>query len=651
MKSLEAPVRMVHRSRGNALWPLPPDYHELSEGGKRMARTNACMQYLLPWGPQTDYKMALHRQGLVFVDCLNFFDQWYLRPAENFDPLFYDAISDPADIHFQISYEAFTNKSLLQILPRGLAKTTRKKIEILLKMYTKLGHKLVYTTSSHAVAENVGESLRSQISLNTRLLDDFGALAPRKGQGSYNSHRVKLVNGYVGMFTSIDSKQRGFRPLEYVLDDVEADAKTSTDMEKVREELDVRINKVVKPMLQLPGARFHMMATPISNQHLATRIAADILGLQTDPQMADHPSQEWKRTSHPIVTPEGRSIWPSMYPTDDEEKAALGLHPEAQTLAQIRKDVGEAAWWSEYMLQPGRAASGFFKVDPEFGTYRVRGRWPGEHEDPLKSDAVLIWKRKQDDTVVERPLADIVRSGSCFMTVDTSYGHGPTSDYKVWHVLVRTHQGDILSLDMAAMRVRNPTFIRDILEAGSRWRCHTVFPEYVVSQREFCQSLENAVAEGVTRSMRLAHTPRIKRLSVHNEPKASRIQSLGLWFDEGLVKLPVERMHDPVGLAYPMLRRQIEGFNPQAQDGGLSNDDCIDTLAAAIKTPKSFLAEADMQASGNDWDAILDAWAQGENFWHERRIAEFVPFEMLTGRLAEREENLRGRSESTQTVA
>lgn len=642
---------MVHRTRGNELWPLPPDYHELTREGQRLARTNACMQYLLPWGPQQDYTKALHRQGMVFVDCLHFFDQWYLRPDGEFDPGFYDQVTDPADIHFQISYEAFTNKALLQILPRGLAKTTRKKIEINLKMLTKVNHSLIYATSSHSVAENVAESLRTQLSFNARMIDDFGSLVPKKGQGSFSNQRISLVNGFRARFTSMDSKQRGGRPLEYVLDDVEADAKTSTDMERVREELDARVKTVILPMLRRPNTRLHIMATPISNQHWATRIAADLLGLMVDPAMADHPSRQWKRVAHPLINEKGRSIWPSMYPTNEAEKVELGLHPETETLEEVRKAVGEAAWWSEYMLKPGRATSGFFKIDPEYGTYRVEGKWPGPEEDPAKSEAVLVWKRKQDDQEVKRPLADIVRSGSCFMTLDTSYGHGPTSDYKVWHVMVRTHQGDMLSLDCDAQRIRQPLFIQNILETASRWRCHTVYPEYVVSQREFCSTLENAVAEGITRNMNLKHVPRIKRLSVHNEPKTSRIQSLGVWFDQGLIKLPADRLYDREQVAYYMLRSQIDGFNPQALDGGLSHDDVIDTLAAGIKTPKSFLAEAENVQTVDDFDAILSVWVQGEDFWNGVRIAELVPFNVLMGYLPEREENLRGQhSTGTQTV-
>ena len=647
---LDSPVRMVHRSRGNPLWPLPADYHDLTEEGQRLARTNACMQYLLPWGPQSDYKKALHRQGLVFVDCLDFFDQYYLVPTERYDPQNYDQMVKPADIHFQISYEGFTNKALLQVLPRGLSKTTRKRIEFLLKMLTKRPHSLVYTTSGGGGAAMMGDALRTQISYNERIIEDFGMLKPKKGDGSFNSNKIALTNGFVGRFLSIDSKQRGARPLEYVLDDVEADAKTSTDMELVRDELDVRINKVIMPMLRRANTRFHMILTPISNQHLGTRLVADLLDLPVDPGLESHPSRQWKRVVHPIMSHEGRSIWPDMYPTDTKERDELGLHPEAETLEQIRESVGEAAWYSEYMLQPGRASSDFFNLNPEYSEYWIEGRWPGPDEDPLKSDAVLVWKRKKDDTEERRPLADIVRSGATYMTVDTSYGDGPTSDYKVWHVLVRTHQGDILSLDAWADRMSEPAFTREILEAAGRWRCHTVYPEYVVSQREFCRTLENAVAEGVTRNMGLAHVPRVKRLPVHNEPKPVRIQGLGLWFDNGLVKLPRDRIHSQWHAAYRMLKSQIAGFNPVARDGGLSNDDVIDTLAAGIKTPKSFLAEANYDPIENDLDAILEAWLLGEDMWGTMRIAEIVPFERLSALLPEREENLRGQRTDSGTV-
>jgi len=36
---------------GNPLYPLPPDYEELTDKGKRLARVNACRQWLIPGDP------------------------------------------------------------------------------------------------------------------------------------------------------------------------------------------------------------------------------------------------------------------------------------------------------------------------------------------------------------------------------------------------------------------------------------------------------------------------------------------------------------------------------------------------------------------------------------------------------------------------
>ncbi len=644
MNLASGPKRIQHRSAGNPLWPLPPDYEELTVDGQRAARINACMQYRFRWGPagntKEEYRESLHKKGLVFVDCLDFFDRYYMMPDEEqgHDPMFYDQVVEPCRLHYQISYEAFVNKALMQVLPRGLAKSTRKKLEIALKSLTMEPYSVIYTTSNHDLAGAAGESLRMQYIHNRRIVEDFGNLVPKKGLGSFNSHRMRLTNGFTGVFTSIESRQRGFRPLEYVLDDVEADADEATDMEKVRAQLEQTIMKVIMPMLRRPNVRFHMMLTPISNQHLGTRMCADKLGIATDDDFAGHPSRQWTRIAHPIVGADGRSVWPHLYPTNEEEKEALGLHPETETLAEIEERVGQAAFASEYLLKPGKARANFFVINPTYNTYEVEGD-DAYWERPVQSPGILTYTRKKDDTEIKIPIRELVAARGTFMTVDSSYGHGPTSDWKVWHVQCRTHHGDLLSLDMGAYKTTGPIFIREILEAADRWRCHTIYPEYVVSQREFCSTLENSVGEALAKNLGLEHVARVKRLSVHNEPKVSRIQSLGNWFDAGLIKLPRVRiaghgMADP----YVQLRRQIEGFNPQARDGGIANDDHLDTLAAAIKTPKSRFEHETPQEELDTYEAMLEAWAAGEDTYEGQRIAEIVPFELLYANMHLRQE-------------
>lgn len=634
----EGPKRVPHRSAGNPLWPLPPDYDELTVDGQRAARINACMQYRFHWGPrgssQAEYQESLHKRALVFVDCLNFFDRYYLWPDEeaNHDPMFYDQVVEPCALHYQISYESFVNRALMQMLPRGLAKSTRKLVEIGFKSLTLYPYSVIYTTSTHDIAMAQGERLRMQYKFNRRIVEDFGDLVPKKGDGSFNSRRMRLTNGFTGFFTSIESKQRGFRPMEYVLDDVEDDEKQNTDMEKVRAELDSTITKVIGPMLRRPNVRFHMMLTPISMQHLGARMAADILGLTLGDEFANHPSRKWTRIAHPILDENGRSVWPSLYPTDEAEKVRLGLHPETETLADIETSIGSVAYASEYLLKPGRLDAEFFKIDPVFNTYKVDGDpWWLDTETPLsRTDATLVFRRKKDDTERRIKVADLVNGRGTFMTVDSSYGSGPTSDWKVWHVLCRTHEGDILSLDMGAYKCTGPVFIREILEAADRWKCHTIYPEYVVSQREFCSTLENTAGEALSRNLGLDHVPRVKRLSVHNEPKASRIQSLGSWMDAGLIKLPADRVKvagpsDP----YRHLENQIRSFNPQARDGGLANDDHVDTLAAGIRTPKTAFEKEPDPDEIDEYEAILEAYLNGEDTWKGFPIAELVPFGVL----------------------
>ena len=89
----------------NVLWPLPPDYFDLSRDGMRLARVNACRQWMLR--PRN-----LQDKGDNYVGSLKFFDAYYLSPdaAADFNPYFYpkEPFGTP-EFHELISFHAETS--------------------------------------------------------------------------------------------------------------------------------------------------------------------------------------------------------------------------------------------------------------------------------------------------------------------------------------------------------------------------------------------------------------------------------------------------------------------------------------------------------------------------------------------------------------
>mgnify|MGYP003665041348 CR=1 FL=1 len=99
--------RIPTKADGNELFPLPPDYLELTEEGQREARINACRQWLVPTSDSED-------KALRFMGAMIFFEKWYLSPDESddFNPMFFD--EEPVPIppgHLGIYKEWATSRS------------------------------------------------------------------------------------------------------------------------------------------------------------------------------------------------------------------------------------------------------------------------------------------------------------------------------------------------------------------------------------------------------------------------------------------------------------------------------------------------------------------------------------------------------------
>jgi hypothetical protein len=72
------------------------------------------------------------------------------------------------------------------------------------------------------------------------------------------------------------------------------------------------------------------------------------------------------------------------------------------------------------------------------------------------------------------------------------------------------------------------------------------------------------------------HLPKIVKLNPGMAEKTDKIAALGFRFEHGKIKLPLWRREM---LPWRHLFDQIESFNPEAPDGGLEKDDCIDAVA------------------------------------------------------------------------
>lgn len=610
MDIIPIPTRLLH---GNDLYPLPPDYFELlksSDEAGRQCRVNACRQWLIPrkqvaqvlavilpaWGGMTDSEkdaaIDIYRAEALIAS-VRFFDDWYLKADSNaeveFDPLFYDEDPLPTpDFHWGIIRGWATFRATLDIAMRGGAKSMTARKVIMLRMISRPVFKILYCTSSQRNATDTAQMVRNQLYTNQRIQDDWrpempdGDVRPRRGNAPTGIEFFQLGNGSQLATYSVNSKMRGGRPRWFVLDDPEHDPHASTSMAERRQYMNRLIFKVAMPMLMRKECSISWLATFVSKRHYAWA------AMQTEPVLIDGKIEHhstipefsfWQRSITKICKQiaDGTlvSAWPHMWPADEAEKVRLGLEPSTMTLGQVRQFVGAANWTSEYMANPGDTEESFFNADE-----KKHGWWflkssvdEFTFTDPHRSQTVMKWMSGEEEK--SSTLSDFLKGIRLFITVDTSKTAKKDSDFKVCTLMGENIDRDLFALDMYAGQVQPERLIDETFKMAARWKCRYIFVEEIEDGIVLVRSMKNLLTREAQKNG-LAGLPAVKGFNPGYTKKTTKIAALAMRFEHGKIKLPYfRRLLRP----WADLFDQIDGFNPDVDDGGLANDDHLDTVS------------------------------------------------------------------------
>lgn len=590
--------RIQTRAEGNDSYPLPPDYDDLTADGQRLARVNACRQWLL-------HEDDLQARGDNLVASVWWFDRYYLWPDDDadFNPLFYDDTPlETPDFHWVLLRQWAAYRMTAAVAPRGSAKSYLNCKDMTLRMLTRPAYSFVYATSTHPNAREVGERIKRQLIHNQRIADDFspeydGRIVPRRGEGSFSTEHMILNNGSWLRLLSASSKQRGGRPRRYRLDDPEYDPKSSTPMSVLRAYMDELLFKIVIPMVTRPDTGVDWVGTFVSKRHYLWHA----MQLEDTPEGArakDVRFNRWSRLVIPAaIEHEGtlESCWPDMWPATREERLEKAKtkprFKEALSLEEIREAIGTGNFNSEYLAKPGDGDSQYFG---ELGD--AQSWWYEEIDDrldrPLTSSTFICWHERRDkETVLQKmPLPDFLRDYvRTFITVDTSHTASSDSDFKVACLMAVSPQNDLFVLDLWAKQAQESELVRAIFEMADRWRCPTVHPESIREGVSVYNALQSIVATRARDMAGVEHLPKIAKLNPGMAEKSDKIAGLQFRFEHGKIKLPLWRRDQ---LPWRHLFDQIESFNPEAQDGGLEKDDCIDAVAMSQFVLRGRLSKA-----------------------------------------------------------
>ncbi len=602
------PTRKLH---GNKHYPLTEDYWKLVETEPETARrlrVNACRQWLIKrevivkiladtienWGTfSNDQKLRLvaEYRADAYVASLKFLDEYYLKPDESveFDPLFYDEEPLPTpEYHWDMARTWAIESASIEVAPRGGAKSMFVRKNCILRMLTKSSYKILYCTSSEKNATESAQLVRSQCYSNKRIQEDFGPempdgrIKPRKGDAPTGIEWFQLANGSQLVTYSVNSKMRGGRPRWFVLDDPEYDPHDSTSMESRRTYMYRLIMKVAMPMIQRRNASISWLATFVSKRHFAW-MAMETERVEFDGKIVERAKvPEFEYWSRRIIKAcwedengELQSCWPQMWPVNEQQKKDLQLDPSTPTLQQIKLKVGPAVFNSEYMANPGGVEETYFKIDERKHGYVFLANTVDEntYKDPWRSETIIRWWVGEAERQMK--LCDFLATLRLFITVDTSKTATAQSDYKVATLMGINEEHDLFVLDMFAKKCQPEKLITATLEMAMKWKCRRIAPELIDDGIVIERTLKNMVTR-MAKSIDYNLLPIVKGFNPGYTKKSVKIGALIMRFEHGKIKLPMQRkMTSP----WMELFAQCDGFNPEVPDGGLSNDDHLDTVS------------------------------------------------------------------------
>lgn len=608
------------REDGNAIYPLPPDYMDLTTEGQRQARVNACRQWLLPRRQLYGYlfpgvtnltptveEAVNHYKSEAMVASTRFFDEWYLHPdyEADHDPMFYDEepLRTP-NFHWDFVRAVAVESAVLEIAPRGSAKSVKERKLSCVRTITRPNYKLLYCTSSEKVASETAQAVRHQCYTNSRIQDDWapeygGRLKPLRGDAPTGIEEFHLNNGSAFATYSVNSKMRGKRPRRFVLDDPEYDPSASTSMAIIRDYMKRLLLKVALPMVMRRECGIEWVATFVSKRHFAYQAMMVKEIMEEGKKLFRSEIAEFDYWHRILVRaaeegPDGKliSCWPEQWPVDDAQRKELGLSKDTKTLEEIRLRIGAANFNSEYMARPGDGDDLFFEYNDEKHGYTISDPDPQFAVNPRGSNATISWYVSEKDgvrTKKEMPLNKfLAEEARLFITVDTSKTATSSSDYKCATLMAVTGDNHLFVLDTWWGKVPPSRLVDETLKLSDLWKCSRIAPEEIDDGIQLSRELKTRIKTRAQELIGITFVPSVKGFNPGKTEKTSKIAALQYRFEHGLIKLPIFSKGLP---KWRPLFEQIEGFNPDAEDGGLQNDDHLDTVSMSQFVVTSRLAK------------------------------------------------------------
>jgi len=540
---------------GNPFWPLPPDYPTLTEDGQRQARKAVCCTQKTP---------------ADFTTAWDFFRNYYLLDERD-DGYFFDAFCASPPFHYQGIYDFARYPRNLLAAPRGFAKSSVFCTEVpILLAVTRPYYKMTVCLATDGMVAERFDRFKFQLGENERILQDFGSLRPKRGEGLWSGHLMRLANGAFIQGRAVGGRKRGARPHVFILDDPEYDPSHSTNTDELLADFKWMMFHIIIPMLR-PGCNCFWTGTDIHPR-----------GFLHYALYSDDPRFTWwnRRVLAAEETPEDggetKVLWPEMWPLE--------------ALQNRRGEIGAAAYSAEYLNQPVSPKDRLFNIHPDLDTYHLEEEIVG---DPLTSPVEVTYLEADrgaasiEGAIVEttsvgvpgwvrirRPFGEFVRSMFRVSVTDYAASTEPSADFSTVFILGFEHGiPNMWLLDAWMGRVKQDRLLATIWDMGLRWNVHVTGVEAVGLQRAVVDSVGDLMDD---RALAAGWRPRVVPIRYkRGQDKATRIKTALEWrLNRGRIKLPLFRR---AGFPWSEIFEEIENFTLDLRF--LPHDCAVDTLA------------------------------------------------------------------------
>lgn len=542
--------------RDSPIFPLPPDYEALTAEGQRLARINAVS---LGGDPELD------------VASWRFFREYYLVPEES--NWYKDGYAPSPESHSDWVRNWYTYPRLIMACPRGFCKTTITQEDILRHLVSRRNWECVLFLSTREFCSQRMGRVMLQLEENSRIIDDFGKLKPKKGKGLWNRGSTLETTTRCSLSARpIKGASLGTRPSGLiVVDDVERGEDLVLNPSDMRAAFHEFFFNALHPMARNPMKSIPMR---IIGTLYNARMFISWLATTDDDRITDY----FKR----IIMTVGDMNW-----------SVFG--PEWQ--AEEEKRIGKSAYSAQYLNKPTTDDETLLRVHPDLTTYHLLGRDEAMSRDPLNSNAQMVTHQVTEFKMVQpnevdappirvpetrklvRPFGEAVKGMYRFMTVDYAGTVSEMADFSAIQVLglssESSHPNTLFSLDAWMGKVNRSELVTRMVDMAARWAVTVVGMEAYALQLETFERFHLDLSEAFKSRFKDGLVPAIVPIKFPTSlSKAEKIKGIAWRFDEHLIKIPSDRDDEP---AYHALWFQIRNFTTDMKL--LKNDDILDTLA------------------------------------------------------------------------